>query len=385
MILTPGNSEYSLEHEPRTESLSGEQRRKKPAYMLDFLQDVWTSRQKKDAKARMLTYIVTFRCNARCVMCDSWKKDGKGDMNLEDIESVFRKLPAMDAVRLSGGEPFVRNDFAEIVAMAQYILKPSMMQITSNGFLTERIIQTLEDRDKDIPLWMLISIDGMKERHNQIRGIPTAFNKASETLRQLAPRQKELNIRLAVNQTIVDNQSMSQYRELHQWLKDLGVQHNVVFAYEESATYSTEQEKEVSNAAAGNFQSFGNLSEDQVDSFLRILQDDLQEMSTTDKIAKRYYYKGMRNRLLRGKNSPNPPCVALSTHLRLFPNGDVPTCQFNSRKAGNLLHQSYDEFLESEQRNTQRDWVRKCKGCWAECEVVPNAVFTGDILTGGLF
>jgi hypothetical protein len=28
----------------------------------------------------------------------------------------------------------------------------------------------------------------------------------------------------------------------------------------------------------------------------------------------------------------------------------------------------------------QRAWVRKCPGCWAECEVVPNALYSGDLL-----
>jgi hypothetical protein len=28
----------------------------------------------------------------------------------------------------------------------------------------------------------------------------------------------------------------------------------------------------------------------------------------------------------------------------------------------------------------QRDWVRQCPGCWAECEVVPNAIYTLDLI-----
>jgi hypothetical protein len=56
---------------------------------------------------RFLTYIVSFTCNARCIMCDSWKKPSPEDLTLEEIEAIFRQLPALDLVRLSGGEPFV--------------------------------------------------------------------------------------------------------------------------------------------------------------------------------------------------------------------------------------------------------------------------------------
>ena len=28
----------------------------------------------------------------------------------------------------------------------------------------------------------------------------------------------------------------------------------------------------------------------------------------------------------------------------------------------------------------QRNWLYKCPGCWAECEVLPSAIYTGDLL-----
>jgi MoaA/NifB/PqqE/SkfB family radical SAM enzyme len=79
------------------------------------------------------------------------------------------------------------------------------------------------------------------------------------------------------------------------------------------------------------------------------------------------------------KAVPNPPCVALNAHLRLFPNGDVPTCQFNTKKAGNLRQQSFEELWFGAKTEVQRDWVRKCPGCWAECEVLPSAIYTGEL------
>ncbi len=89
---------------------------------------------------RMLTYTVTFRCNARCVMCDSWRKPALDELTLEEIERIFAQLPQMDAVRLTGGEPFVRTDLAEIAAAATTMLDPLVLHVTTNGFLTDRIV-----------------------------------------------------------------------------------------------------------------------------------------------------------------------------------------------------------------------------------------------------
>ncbi|MGE3775997.1 MAG: SPASM domain-containing protein, partial [Pirellulaceae bacterium] len=92
-----------------------------------------------------------------------------------------------------------------------------------------------------------------------------------------------------------------------------------------------------------------------------------------------YHLRGIRNRLLYKSAVPNPPCVALNSHLRIFPNGDVPTCQFNTERIGNLRRQSFQEIWHGSKSENQRQWVRECPGCWAECEVVPNAIYTLDL------
>jgi MoaA/NifB/PqqE/SkfB family radical SAM enzyme len=329
---------------------------------------------------RMLTHIVTFRCNARCVMCDSWRKDDEGDLTLAQIEHVYRQLPRLHAVRLTGGEPFVRADFAEIAALAQSVLAPALLHVTSNGFLTDRIVAFCERRDRGVPLQLLISLDGVDEKHNQVRGRRDAWERAFATVSALAGRQRELRLRLAVNQTVVDAESARQYPLLRERLRPLGVKNQVVIAYEASATYSLRREAEVAPRAPGAFATFGDLDGDELDRLFDQIEDDLQDFPLPERVAKRYYLDGIRGRLRDRRPSPNPPCVALGAHLRLFPNGDVPTCQFNTQRVGNLAVQPFDELWASETAQRQRRWVARCPGCWAECEVIPNALYTGDLL-----
>jgi molybdenum cofactor biosynthesis enzyme MoaA len=79
-------------------------------------------------------------------MCDSWKMKGKGDLELSDIERIFKQIGKLDAVRLTGGEPFVRDDFADIVSLTVKHLRPFGIHITTNGFLTDRIVHLCENR-----------------------------------------------------------------------------------------------------------------------------------------------------------------------------------------------------------------------------------------------
>ena len=76
---------------------------------------------------------VTYRCNARCKSCDVWKlpQGGEGELSPEE----FELLPdTLRNINVSGGEPFMRPDLAEVVAaetvvrrgIDQYAIAPQL-------------------------------------------------------------------------------------------------------------------------------------------------------------------------------------------------------------------------------------------------------------------
>lgn len=348
--------------------------------VIRYVRSLVQNHRRKFSWPRMLTYTVTFACNAKCIMCDSWKMTEKGDLTLDELEQIIPQLPKMDAVRLTGGEPFVRKDMLEIAHLIQKHVKPMILHVTTNGFLTERIVEFCEKRDKKMPLMVLVSIDGMNEKHNEIRGNSNAFDHVHRTIEALAPRRKELRIQLAVNQTIVDAEGIDHYRQLREFLRPYGVRNQMVMAYDISATYNLERDLNVAPTEIGEFTTFGQFSVEQVRELVMEVEKDLPNYPLWERMAKRYYLRGIANRLLKEKGTPNPKCVALQSHLRIFPNGDVPTCQFNSQVVGNLRNAPFEEVWQSASAEKQRDWVRKCAGCWAECEVLPSALYTADLL-----
>jgi len=331
------------------------------------------------ARPRFLTFLVTFACNARCRMCDSWKKSSGSDLTIEEIDRIFVQLPRMDIVRLSGGEPFLRKDLGNIAQLVALHLQPDILHITSNGFLTERIVTFCEERDKKLPLHLLLSIDAVGQGHDEIRGVAKAWDRVMATVRHLAPRQKELGLHLSVNQTILDNAGLEHYRDLRNLLQPLAINNQVVFAYAESATYSIRDEFELQPPTPGAFSPFGRHNPEELTAFFSELEKDLSALPLLPRSAKRYYLEGLANRLLHNRAIPNPRCVALTNHLRLYPDGRLPICQFNSTSIGNLRISSFDEIWQSETAAAGRRWVRKCPGCWAECEILPNALYSGDL------
>ena len=59
------------------------------------------------------TVIVTYRCNARCSMCNRYKAPSKQEEEIS-LETI-KKLPKMYFTNITGGEPFIRTDLKEVV------------------------------------------------------------------------------------------------------------------------------------------------------------------------------------------------------------------------------------------------------------------------------
>ena len=122
--------------------------------------------------------IVTYRCNAKCNMCDVWKFPTKPE---EEIGlDVYEKLPDMFFTNITGGEPFVRKDLPEIVALLRK--KTKRIVISTNGFFTYRIIALCENYpDQGIR----ISIEGSQATNDTIRGIPEDSERTLLKLREM--------------------------------------------------------------------------------------------------------------------------------------------------------------------------------------------------------
>lgn len=129
-------------------------------------------------KINFASIIVTYRCNAKCHMCNTWKFPSKKD---EEIGvSVYEKLPFMNTVNVTGGEPFLREDLEDIISVLRR--KTKRLVISSNGFFTDRIINLFKKR-KDIGI--RISMEGLPKANDDLRGIKDGFDKGLRTLIEL--------------------------------------------------------------------------------------------------------------------------------------------------------------------------------------------------------
>src|SRR5262249_29748376 len=153
------------------------------------------------------TYLVCNRCNARCGMCDSWKIPRGYELTPREVGTVFGKIGVLDVVRLTGGEPFLRDDLLEIAHQVLRASKPAVLHVTTNGSFPERVEAFCRDFRAPRRLRVMVSFDGLAEEHDKSRGRAVTFARAIETVRRLSalgPRR----VVVSANHTIISKQSL---------------------------------------------------------------------------------------------------------------------------------------------------------------------------------
>ncbi len=125
-------------------------------------------------------------CNLSCRMCGEWKRR-EPEMDYTKIISLLGEARTLGAKRFSawGTDPFIRKDTADILSYAEEIGFKDMYAISNGLLLNDRKI--LDKLEKLRTLIIVVSLDGPKEVHDDLRG-RGVFDRAVETLRELHNR-----------------------------------------------------------------------------------------------------------------------------------------------------------------------------------------------------
>ncbi len=161
-------------------------------------------------------------CNLTCEHCFYWRNlNQRDDLTYEEFKKLSLELGHFENLNLSGGEPFIREDFAEVCSLFIENNGVKMIYVPTNGYFTERTEKQLRKVLKSMTLELFvceISLDGMPEYHDRFRGNPKSFAKAMETYDMLAVLQKEdPRLRIHAN-TVAMSENMDEIWRLTEYL-----------------------------------------------------------------------------------------------------------------------------------------------------------------------
>lgn len=283
--------------------------------------------------------IVTYRCNARCNMCDCYKDPTRPS---EEIGlDTLRRLPRMAFTNITGGEPFIRRDMADIVR--ELYKKTDRIVVSTNGFFTERILELC----KEFPqIGIRISIEGLQETNDAIRGIPEGFRRGYETLKTLVDMgHKDVGFGMTV--------------------QDMNC-HDLVPLYQ----LSDELDMEFATATLHNSFYFRK-TDNRIENKYEVCQcfEDLVNELLRSKSPKKWFRAYFNHGLIRYIYGQKRllPCEMSEDGFFIDPFGDVLPCNGMAEKAsmGNLKEMEWDALWNGEQAKTVRAQVRHCdRNCW---------------------
>ena len=174
-----------------------------------------------------LIFYVTSHCNQKCNMCFAWEMlntlKKSEEWSLEEIEKIAMQFPHLYQLSLTGGEPTLRMDLPEIIETFYRVSNVQRVTIPTNGFYPERIeslINRVMESCPGLTLSINMSIDGVGEVHDEIRGLKNSFTnlvQSYKVVRQLREKYKNLHVATA---SVVTMSNKDSIKDLLYWVRD---------------------------------------------------------------------------------------------------------------------------------------------------------------------
>ncbi len=284
--------------------------------------------------------ILTYRCNAKCNMCNVWHHPTRAEeeITVEEIE----KLPSgLRFINITGGEPFIRRDIEEIIRIIHP--KTERIVISTNGFFTEKIVKICE-RYPD--LGIRISTEGLQNANDAIRKIPGGFDRTLRTLLTL----RRMGIKdIGFGMTVQDT-NCKDLLPLYELSDALGYEFATATLHNSHYFHKLDNRIDDKDMVCNEFSK---------------LISELLKSKSVKKWFRAYFNYGLMNYIYGGKRFL--PCEMGIESCFVDPSGDVLACNGMDIKVsmGNIKEHTFDDIWNSDQAEKVRNIVASCqKQCW---------------------
>ncbi len=313
----------------------------------------------------ILILFINSICNMKCDHCFYWRNlNKKDDLTKEEIIGLSRTLGHIENLNLSGGEPFLRPELAEICR--QFIQCNGVRQIyvPTNGYFTGETIKQVTEtlREQELDLFAIeLSLDGMPDFHNKLRGTPGSFEKAMKTyeaLEELQERDPRLRIHAVSTATHLN---LDEIKHLSTFLFERCPKmdhHNLALIRGDCKNPSL---------LLPDLEQYQNLYE-----YIRRLWAPREKGRYGAMVEPMLQWAKLRT--LNEKRQVIP-CLAGRLNAVVYANGDVSFCELQ-KPLGNLRRKSFWDIWNSEEAKTLQEAIdRKDCYCTTEMFLWPGIVY----------
>jgi MoaA/NifB/PqqE/SkfB family radical SAM enzyme len=297
------------------------------------------------------------RCNARCIMCDSWKET-KDYISKDEIIGVLSDLNDWVGnnffVQIAGGEPLIYKGIFDIFSFCSD--KKIITKISTNGIsLTENICDKIIESGLQ---FLSVSLDShLPEIHDKYRGVPGTFEKAVKGIEYLSANGK---LTLGISSLLM-KENVSSFPETVEYFLSLPLDR---FLFQPIRVWTEDLKPEnwkeyeywVNDEAAVKRTIEYLLEKKKTDARIFNSEQDIQDL-------KAYF-----NNPLSMVDSDNKKCYIGYDRIIINYKGDVTLGCARYGSVGNIKEQSIKEMWHSNKAAKIRKQMTRCKlPCTSNC------------------
>jgi MoaA/NifB/PqqE/SkfB family radical SAM enzyme len=301
------------------------------------LSEQFSPRQIQPLEAHLL---LTENCNSRCITCDYWKKRWTNSISTDLAVETINKLGeiGIQYIRFSGGDPFLRSDFFEILQRANF--QPfRKVRVQTNALLMKKYAKKINTS----PITnVTVSLDGTGEINDSIRGIKGYYNNALKGLVKLQNKKISIACTLTGPGAACLEELIDQAKR-NGWQFAYNLLNNKIYKYPNAEINTLWPDSETTNK------------------IIQILKHHLNLPSYELNYIRMHYDSGPN----RKYGAEEAPCLLGYTTVYVNSSGNIFSGCYSLPPMGNILEDDLRIILQSQKyKNRCLSMLRReCKGC----------------------
>ena len=291
-------------------------------------------------------------------MCNIWQKKLDTQMSPDEIRKVFSNAVFREVqyIGLNGGEPTLRRDIGDIVdSLICALPKLRGISLITNAIVYDKVTQAIaaiSDRCKgtEVRLDVMVSLDGIGEVHDKVRGRKGNFESATRVLSFLAETDYANTFRIGC--TIISDNVFDVENVLN-WCIEKSIYARFRVGIPHRRLYSLD------------FPHPTGLSHSQLYHLATFL-DHLYYHYEQDEL-RRLFYRSLRDQLVYGKKR-NAGCAWKSHGVTVGPRGEFAFCAVESNSLGNATTEDAEKLFWQNGEHLKQIQQTKCSNCLHDYE-----------------
>ncbi len=330
----------------------------------------------KSSQPESITLFLTQKCNLRCKMCGQWGESGvtknksacdvKEELSFEKMKDFVDQISSFSpSITLFGGEPLL---YSRCIDLIKYIKSKRMhvLMITNAALIKGKAAELVDSGLDELN----VSLDGPRDLHDQIRGLPGLFDTITAGLKQVQTYKREKNIKFPlINlQCTITKYNYLQLEKMIDVSKDINANsltyHNLIFLNQDLIEKQKVYDEQL-KCSSKNWQGFIFAPEIDPDKLYDKMQPILRQKHA---FSVDFYPNLSRQGLNEYYNNPSylpkeypKRCLSPWVCAYVFPDGNVRPCLNSTYSFGNIKESDFKNIWNGEKAAEYRQILKNNK------------------------